>query len=242
MNADLEPRARMHAALGEPVRLAIIDQLRLGDGSPGDLATAFGVATNLLAHHLGVLEGAGLVRRVRSEGDRRRTYVQLCLGDQVLGTLSGTPPVLQVTRVVFVCTHNAARSQLAVAAWKRAHSVPAASAGTRPAARVHPRTVSTGRRHGLRLANARTADVADVLRPDDLVVAVCDNAYEGLDAATVSRSLHWAVPDPVRIDTDAAFERTYRDIAERVEQLTHAVTPVHDNPAALATPELRSAP
>jgi hypothetical protein len=37
----LEQRARMHAALGEPVRLAIVDHLRFGDASPGELGKEF---------------------------------------------------------------------------------------------------------------------------------------------------------------------------------------------------------
>ena len=51
------------------------------------------------------------------------------------------PPVRAVSRVVFVCTHNSARSQLATALWAQRSMVPVASAGTRPAARVHPRAV-----------------------------------------------------------------------------------------------------
>lgn len=57
----------------------MVDKLLAGDASPGDLAEALGLGTNLLAHHLHVLEDAGVIRRVRSEGDRRRTYVQLRL-------------------------------------------------------------------------------------------------------------------------------------------------------------------
>src|SRR4051794_23327028 len=116
-------RARMHAALGEPVRLAIVDQLTLGDASPGELAAVTGLATNLLAHHLKVLDDAGLIRRARSEGDRRRSYVQLRWDPATVAALAGPGgpsaggrPAGPVPRVVFVCTHNSARSQLAVAA------------------------------------------------------------------------------------------------------------------------------
>lgn len=225
---NIEGRARIYASLGEPVRLSIVEHLSLADASPGELAAAFDIPTNLLAHHLRVLEEAGVVRRVRSEGDRRRTYVTLRLESNLVRTLAGTPAGRGAPRVVFVCTHNSARSQLAAAVWKRMTSVPTASAGTRPARRVHPRAVSTGRRHGLRLARVKTADTAHVLRPDDLVVAVCDNAYEDLDDAATGAALHWAVPDPVRIDTDAAFERAYQEIVGRVERLAGAIAPTRD--------------
>jgi hypothetical protein len=85
--------------------------------------------SNLLAHHLRVLEEAGLVTRRRSEGDRRRTYLHLVPG--ALGALAG--PARQPThRVPFVCTANSARSHLAAALWRQASEVPAASAGTHP--------------------------------------------------------------------------------------------------------------
>src|SRR5262245_57500415 len=108
----LEQRARMHAALGDPVRLAIADRLAVGDASPGEISRMLELPTNLVAHHLGVLEEAGLIGRTRSEGDRRRTYVRL-----VSGVLARLPllPAVAAARVVFVCTRNSARSQLAAA-------------------------------------------------------------------------------------------------------------------------------
>src|SRR2546430_987935 len=114
-SAELAARARVHAALGEPARLAIVDALALGDASPGEIGTALGLPTNLLAHHLNVLTEAGIIERSRSEGDRRRSYLRL--RPQALATLTPAhlQPVEPVARVVFVCTHNSARSQLAAA-------------------------------------------------------------------------------------------------------------------------------
>src|SRR5207245_2135132 len=100
----------------------------------------------LVAHHLRVLEEAGLIRRTRSEGDRRRTYLRLV--PRALTLLTDPQPVAG-SRVVFVCTHNSARSQLAAALLATRSPVAAASGGTEPAQRVHPRAVQVGRRHGL---------------------------------------------------------------------------------------------
>src|SRR6185503_4342944 len=185
---SVERRAAVHAALGEPVRLAIVDRLGPGDASPGELGEAVRVGSNLLAHHLKVLDEAGVIRRVRSEGDKRRSYVQLCLDDPVVWAaaqvgLANLFPAGAVPRVVFVCTANSARSQLAAARWNAISPVPAASAGTHPAARAHPRAVATGRRHGLRLGRTRPVALEQVLRPSDLVVAVCDNVHEELEPA-----------------------------------------------------------
>ena len=219
--ADLVGRARVHAALGEPTRLAIVDTLTFGDASPGELGQALGLPTNLLAHHLAVLTEAGIVQRTRSEGDRRRTYVRL--HPEALTALVPTA-LTQAPRVVFVCTHNSARSQLAAALWTTRSPIPATCAGTDPAPRVHPRAVRIGRRHGLALQSARTAQVCDVMRDDDLVIAVCDNAHEHLTAAPVRR-LHWSVPDPAPADTDAAFEAAYTDTATRIDRLAPILTP-----------------
>ena len=211
----MHERARIHAALGDPVRLAIVDALHLGDASPGEIAHVLRLPTNLVAHHVKVLRAAGLVDRTRSEADRRRTYLRL--RPDTLAFLA--PQRLSDTgRVVFVCTHNSARSQLAAALWTHRTDRTAASAGTRPARRVHPRAVRVAHRHGLRLDPAATAHVGDVVTDDDLVIAVCDDAHEQLTSAVRPR-LHWSVPDPVRVGTDAAFEAAFTDLAGRIDRL-----------------------
>jgi protein-tyrosine-phosphatase/DNA-binding transcriptional ArsR family regulator len=214
-------RARVHAALGDPGRLAIVETLVAGDASPGELGLVLEMPTNLIAHHLKVLEDAGLVVRSRSDGDRRRTYVRVVtelLESAVMPSLAPAP------RVVFVCTQNSARSQLAASIWSRRSHIPALSAGTRPAAAPHPRAVRVARRHGLDPTGWRTSQVSDVVKPDDLVIAVCDIAYEHLPAAARPR-LHWSVPDPAATNTAAAFEAAYRELTNRVDRLAPLLSP-----------------
>jgi ArsR family transcriptional regulator, arsenate/arsenite/antimonite-responsive transcriptional repressor / arsenate reductase (thioredoxin) len=218
-SSSVRERARVHAALGEPARLAIVDRLMLGDASPTEVGRELGLPSNLLAHHLKLLEQAGVIERPRSEGDHRRTYLRL-RPESLVGLLPAG--LRKAPRVVFVCTHNSARSQLAAALWSQHSPVPATSAGTHPATRVHPRAVAVARRRGMSLARARTAQVDEVVHEDDLVVAVCDNAHEELGAQAGDR-LHWSVPDPARVDTDAAFERAFTDIADRIGRLAPAV-------------------
>jgi protein-tyrosine-phosphatase len=217
----LVERARVHAALGDPARLAIVDALAVGDAAPGELGAVLEMPTNLVAHHLKVLQEAGLVVRGRSEGDHRRTYVRLV--PETLAMVA-SPSLSAVPRVVFVCTHNSARSQLAAAIWARRSHVPAVSAGTRPAERVHPRAVKVARRHGLETGTWRTAQVDDVVKPDDLVIAVCDIAYEHLPADVRPR-VHWSVPDPAPTNTDAAFQAAYDELAGRIDRLVPLVSP-----------------
>ena len=221
VEASFERRVKAHAALGDSSRLAIVDRLMLGDVAPGELADTFDIPSNLLAHHLRVLDEAGLIERVRSEGDLRRTYVRLA----PKAFVGLTPDVTRrAARLLFVCTHNSARSQLAAAAWAVSSRVPAASAGTHPADRVHPSAIAVARRHRLPLKHVRTAHLDDVIRPGDLVIAVCDNAHEDLGARAPDR-LHWSVPDPVRVGTAKAFEHALELIEDRIDRLAPAVHP-----------------
>ncbi len=57
-----------------------------------------------------------------------------------------------------------------------------------------------------------------MLDPGDLVVAVCDKAYEELGPDP--RRVHWSVPDPGPIDTDEIFEDLMSQLTERVDRLT----------------------
>lgn len=215
----LRRRAAIHSALGDPLRLAVTDALALGELAPSELQNLLDVPSNLLAHHLRILERADVVRRTRSEGDRRRTYLGL-----VPGVLDGLTPrtLLDAARVVFVCTRNSARSQLAAALWTGGSDVPATSAGTRPAAAVHPGAVAAARRHDVPLLPAPPRHVADVLLPTDIVVTVCDSAHEEFAGA-----VHWSVPDPARDGDDDAFDRAVADLTDRVARLTPAVHAVH---------------
>ncbi len=213
----LEGRARAYAALGDPSRLAIIDLLANADLAPGELALRLDLPTNLVAHHLRVLEEARLIARRRSEGDGRRTYVTRT---DACNELIGAGRVERPHRVAFVCSQNSARSQLAESYWRTVSDIPVVSGGTHPAASVHPRAVTVGRRHGLDLTAARPRLAAEVLTGDELVIAVCDRAFEDLG----SRPLHWSIPNPALIPNTEAFEGAFDDIAGRINQLAASFT------------------
>lgn len=210
---DQVRRAAMHAALGEPLRLAIVEDLAHSDRSPGELAARFGLATNLLAHHLDVLHTAGLIERFTSSGDKRRRYVRLVFAAaaDVLGVthrVVGEP----TGRVLFVCSANSARSQLAAALWRARTGGEADSAGTEPAEAVHPGAVAAARRADLDLSAAvprelRSGDDTDAA----VVITVCDRAHEEL--APGSHWWHWSTPDPVAA-SQSAVSRPFADGAD----------------------------
>lgn len=219
--SDVLRRAAVHAALADPQRLLIVDQLRLGDASPTELRELLGMPSNLLAHHLRVLEAADLLTRTRSEGDRRRSYLMLN-GPTLDGLLPASHSTAAV-RVVFVCTANSARSQLAAALWRRASRIPATSAGTHPAARIHPGALASAHRHGLPLARKRPRLLSEVLAGDDLVISVCDHAHEELAGVA---QIHWSVPDPVPAGDAAAFDAAFEELARRIDNTAPRLTPV----------------
>lgn len=216
---SLASRARLYAALGDPHRLAIVDELCLSDRSPSELAATLGIDSNLLAHHLGVLEQLGVVERVVSQGDRRRRYARLVPAGLTSLQLGRR---VRARRIVFVCTENAARSRLAQAIWKQTNPVRATSGGTCPAARLHPGAVRVAARRGLDLGQARPGPLPE-LRASDLVITVCDRAHETLHSARDIRQLHWSIPDPAASNARDAFDRAADALAERISTLAPSV-------------------
>ena len=215
-SSDLARRAAVHAALSDPARLQITDTLLTGDASPSELAALLDMPSNLLAHHLHVLEQAGVIMRRRSEGDRRRTYLQLIPGPLDSLDSLAVPPARAARRVLFVCTANSARSHLAAALWRRASIVPAVSAGTHPAPAIEPGAIAAATRHRLPLPRLRPRHISDVQHDDDLVITVCDLAHEELGRAA---ALHWSVPDPVPAGDPASFDTALTQLTDRVGRL-----------------------
>ncbi len=205
------------SALGDPLRLGVVDLLQGQDVSPDALASGLEVPGNLLAHHLKVLEAAGVIARSHSQNDRRRTYVHLV--DSALDGLLHPPVAIEAPRVVFVCTHNSARSVLAEALWRSMSDVPSASAGTQPADRINPRARSAARRAGLGGAEA-TVPGHRRRRPARRRRRVgVRRGQRGARGSCPNRRIHWSVPDPSRLDTDAAFATAVADLGDRVSHL-----------------------
>jgi protein-tyrosine-phosphatase len=206
--------------LADVTRLRIVDLLEVSDASASELGAVLQMPSNLLAHHLKVLENAGLLLRRRSEGDARRSYLSLNRGMAGSGLDTAGEVIAVPRRVLFVCTANTARSHLAAALWRRASRIRAASAGTHPGNSINPGAVATASRHGLDLPQVAPRVWTDVLREDDLVVTVCDRAHEELGDLGWA---HWSIPDPVVIGTDHAFDAALDELAWRVDALAPKV-------------------
>jgi len=193
------------------VRLAIVDELATSDRSPIELRRLVGIESNLLAHHLDVLEQVGMINRSRSSGDGRRRYVHLLR--------SSLPGLHHGRRVVpggalFVCTRNSARSQLAAALWRSMADAPAESAGTHPADRVHAGAIAAAKRARVTMDGTAPRSLDELDRLPSLVITVCDQAHEELDPA--DDWLHWSIPDPVPAGDAKAFDAAVDELRNRI--------------------------
>jgi arsenate reductase len=134
-------------------------------------------------------------------------------------TMTNTP-----IRVLFVCTGNSARSQIAEALLERIGGTDFAveSAGTEPKG-VNPLTVRVLAESGIDWSAATSKSVdAFVDEPFDYVITVCDRARQSCPVFPGSYdALHWGLEDPAEVEgTDevrmAAFRRTYRELVQRI--------------------------
>jgi protein-tyrosine-phosphatase len=211
---SLVDRARVHAALGDVARLRIVDLLVESDRSVQELASATEMPGNLLAHHLNVLQQAGLIERHRSEGDRRRHYVTLHRSSLDGLAVDTTTP----GSVAFICSHNSARSQYAAAYWRSKTGRPAQSAGLEPARVVHPTAIRVARERGIDLSKATPAGYASLIGRPEWLVTVCDRARENALPEAHAHS-HWSIPDPAAEGNVTAFRSAFDQIEMRVDAL-----------------------
>lgn len=129
-------------------------------------------------------------------------------------------------RVLFLCTGNSARSQMAEA-WLRHLSggqVGVSSAGTEPKG-LHPLAVQVMAERGIDLTGQRSKPVSEFQgQRFDWVVTVCDRARESCPVFPGARTLHWDLPDPAEVHGAQeavleAFRRTRDELERRVGDL-----------------------
>ncbi len=211
-------RLAVHAALADPARLRIVDALALSDRSPRELQNQLEMPSNLLAHHLKVLEGARIIWRSRSRGDRRRNYIRL-----TPHSARHAHPVLStpIARVLFVSTGGASRGPLAAAVWRTRSSIPVFSAGTVPANAVGGDAVRVAERHHLRFTREAPLHIEAAARATDLIISVCDSAHEYL---ADSDSLHWSLPPLKPEDTEVDHSQLIASMEARIDRLLEFVS------------------
>ena len=132
-------------------------------------------------------------------------------------------------RILFLCTGNAARSQMAEGLARAFHgdAIEAVSAGSRPAGWVHPLAIRALAEIGIDHSDATSKSAEAFLeQPFDVVVTVCDSAAH--DCPTwpgAKRIEHWSIEDPTRGDGDglARFIETRKDLERRIAELVESL-------------------
>jgi ArsR family transcriptional regulator, arsenate/arsenite/antimonite-responsive transcriptional repressor / arsenate reductase (thioredoxin) len=231
---------------GHPLRWRLLSELARSDRRVGELCDLAGRRQSLVSYHLRQLRDAGVVSMHRSAADGRDSYYVLDLarcGELLSGAgaslhpaLARTPPARRergapLARVLFLCTGNSARSQIAEALAEQLSggAVSAASAGSHPKP-LHPNAVRVMRERGIDISGRRSKHLSEFTGERfDYVISLCDRVREVCpEFPGAPELIHWSIPDPAREpgndeETLPAFERTATELWTRIGFLIEAV-------------------
>jgi protein-tyrosine-phosphatase/DNA-binding transcriptional ArsR family regulator len=227
---------------GHPLRWRLLSELARSDRRVGELCELSGRRQSLVSYHLRRLRDGGLVSMRRSAADARDTYYALdlarcgeLLSSACVSLHPGLAPAARArtrngattARVLFLCTGNSGRSQIAeaLAARLSGGAVTAASAGSDPKP-LHADAVRVLRARGIDIAGRRSKHLSEFAAVRfDYVISLCDRVREVCPGSPAwPGPIHWSIPDPARErDTLPAFERTATELAGRIGFLIEAI-------------------
>jgi ArsR family transcriptional regulator, arsenate/arsenite/antimonite-responsive transcriptional repressor / arsenate reductase (thioredoxin) len=231
-----------------------LSELSYSDRRVRELCVRLELPQNLVSYHLGRLRAERVVSRRRSAADGRDSYYLLELdrcGELLAGAGSALHPGLRLApargehrsprtrgdtkRVLFLCTGNSARSQMAEALTERLSggAVRARSAGSAPKP-LHPNAVRVLSERGIDISGARSKHLDQFAGEKfDYVVTLCDRVREVCPEFPYHPDLiHWSIPDPAREPGDdlqriPAFARTADELATRIGFLLELIEHPH---------------
>jgi ArsR family transcriptional regulator, arsenate/arsenite/antimonite-responsive transcriptional repressor / arsenate reductase (thioredoxin) len=220
---------------GHPLRWRLLSELARSDRRVGELCELAGQRQPLVSYHLRQLREGGLVSMRRSSADGRDTYYVLDLvrcGELLQSAGASLHPGLAPTvrehrqahtHVLFLCTGNSARSQIAEALCEQLSGggVTAVSAGSHPKP-VDPDAVQVMRERGIDVANCRSKHLSEFSdRRFDYVISLCDRVREVCpEFPGGPEVIHWSIPEP---KTASGFERTTAELSTRIGFLIEAI-------------------
>jgi ArsR family transcriptional regulator, arsenate/arsenite/antimonite-responsive transcriptional repressor / arsenate reductase (thioredoxin) len=243
---ELAPQVFLQLA-GHPLRWQLLSGLAGSDRTVHELTKLVGQPQNLVSYHLGKLRQAHLVSAHRSSADRRDVYYTVALtrfGELLATTGEALHPGLRLvprhpsgggppSRVLFLCTGNSARSQMAeaLARVRSGGLVDARSAGSHPKP-LHPNAVRVMRdEHAVDLSGQRSKHLSVFAeQPFDHVISLCDRVREVCpELLGRPETIHWSIPDPAAGHGDdeesyPAFQQTADELETRVGFLLAALT------------------
>lgn len=225
--------------LSDPLRWQLIVELGRSDRRVGELVELVDKPQNLVSYHLAALRTAGIVSARRSSADGRDVYYQadLLRCRDLLGaagrmlhpglSLAPTPPDDVAPRrprprLLFLCTGNSARSQIAQALveHRSAGSVEARSAGSHPKP-LHPNAVRVMAERGVDISGRPTTSFTRFVRNRfDRVITLCDKVREVCpEFPGAPIAAHWSIADPAAAgDSDDASYPAFVHVADEIER------------------------
>jgi ArsR family transcriptional regulator, arsenate/arsenite/antimonite-responsive transcriptional repressor / arsenate reductase (thioredoxin) len=233
---------------GHPLRWQLISVLARSDRRVRELAVSLGEQQPLVSYHLRQLRRAGLVAMRQSSFDGRDSYYSLDLdrcsellteaGAAIHPGLSletrspahGKPS--RTPRVLFLCTGNSSRSQMAEALMRELSdgTVEAFSAGSRPKP-IHRNALLVMKRRGIDISKQEPKHLDSFRqRHVDYVISLCDRVREVCPEFPGNPdTVHWSIPDPAAEpgsdrETYPAFERTAAELETRIRYLLHQIS------------------
>ena len=221
---------------GHPVRWLLLSELARSDRQVRELKSLLAQPQSLVSYHLARLRAGGLVAMRRSSADRRDVYYSIDLArcGELLSAAGGAlhpglrlvpPPLGRVRapgRVLFLCTGNSARSQMAQAILEQmaAGAVAAASAGSHPRP-LHPNAIKVMAGDGIDISGRQSRHLGVFAGQRlDYVISLCDRLREICpEFAGPPEVIHWSIPDPAAErdgDTYPAFRAVAADLRTRI--------------------------
>ncbi len=235
--------SRFFKALSDDTRLAIVRLLALTDLRAGEVTEQLNAPQNAVSYHLKQLRSLGLLRDRRSGLDARDIYYSIDL--ERLHTLylaagsslhpAITPAATEETeqgcgdrplRVLFLCTHNSARSQLAEGITRHigGDQVEVYSAGSIES-KLHPLTVKLLEEWNINTSLHYSKPLDQFLGQQfDYVITTCDRMRETCPVFPGDpRRIHWSFPDPKQIEAPEerlrAFQTVRAELCTRIRYL-----------------------
>jgi protein-tyrosine-phosphatase/DNA-binding transcriptional ArsR family regulator len=246
LQADVAPPEFLQLA-GHPLRWRLLSELGRSDRRVHELTGLVGEPQNLVSYHLGKLRDGRMVSARRSSADRRDTYYALDLAriEDLLAAAGATlhrglrltrpaPDGVRIApaKVLFLCTGNSARSQMAeaLARARSGGAIAAVSAGSHPKP-LHPNAVRVmAEDYGLDLAGQAPKSL-DLFAGDrfDWVISLCDRVREvcpdfpGAEDGGRPEAVHWSIANPATGEPDDVtyplFQQTAAELATRIDYL-----------------------
>lgn len=228
--------------LAHEVRWGLLLLLAQGDYRVNELVDGLDRPMNLVSYHLKQLRSQELVKERRSSSDGRDVYYRLDLeklgmlfreaGESIhpgLVTSNGIPDEAGIApvRVLFLCTHNSARSQMAEGLLNHLGRgrIEAYSAGSQPGT-VHPLAVQVLAERQIDISRQSSKSMQEFVGQQfDYIITVCDRVREECPVFPGDpERVHWSFPDPAEVEgsEDArrqAFADVARDLTTRINYL-----------------------